>query len=768
AGGVLALRAATAALGPPRVPPEAYRLASTLLITDRRGAPLRFLTDERWRRHLWLAGDQIPDVVRHAFIAAEDRRFHRHPGVDPLAIIRAAVVNLRARAVVSGASTITQQLVKSALPPGPRTLGRKIDEALEAARLERALPKDEILALYLNRVDLGNNLLGVEAAARMYFGRRAVELDAAEAATLAALPKAPSLLDPWGSTPERLLARRNHVLGRMAALGLIAAAEAAAARGRPLGVRPAPPLEAPHLVDDVLASGSLAGRTGVAALTVDLAAQREVEAILASHRGRLAAAGASQAAAVVLDNRTLDVVALAGSIAHEARAQGFVNGAAAPRSAGSTLKPFLYGWAIDRGCSPASVLEDVERAYLGEEAEYLPLNFDRQAHGPVDLRTALGRSLNLPAVHLLERLGTDGLYAVLGRLGLLPPAAPPPDHYGLGLAVGNLDVRLLDLAAAFAAIANGGDFRPPRVLPEAPAAQPRRVFSPEAAFIVADVLADPLLRSAALASRGLPVPVALKTGTSTHYRDAWTVGFTDRYTVGVWTGNFDGRVTARLFGGEGAGPVFADIVTALHRRQPPAPLVPPDTVTRREVCSQSGDLPGPGCRERKAEWFVAGAEPTAVCAYHASPGRHDLPAAYAGWLGQRHAEGRESRYRLAGLTPDLERLFVPPPPAPPPAAEGPVRIEAEQPAPVEQSGLSIRYPLDRDRYVLARGEERLELRLQAVAEAPVASVTWFVDGEELASAGPPYTVVWLGARGRHRVSVADAAGFGDAIDVSIE
>ena len=620
-------------------------------------------------------------------------------------------------------------------------------------------------------MDLANNLLGVEAAARAYFGKRASALDAVEAATLAALPKAPSRLDPWGKSPERLIERRNWVLGRMAKLGRLSTEEAAAGSSRPLGVAPAvQPMEAPHLVDHLASSGRLRDLSGEAALTLDLDLQHDLEAVLRSHRSRLAEKGASQAAALILDNRTLDLLALAGSFEYSSRSQGFVNGADARRSAGSTLKPFLYALAVEHGYSPASVLEDIEQAYRSDEGEYLPLNFDRQTQGPVNLRAALGKSLNLPAIRMLDRLGWDEVYALFRRLDLLPQNAPPPEYYGLGLAVGNPEIRLTDLAAAYAALANGGGYRPIRMLAADPAGDSRQALTPEAAYLVTDILSDPLVRSSAFARFPPPEPVALKTGTSTRYRDGWTVGYTRRYTVAVWVGNFDGRETLSLFGGEGAGPVFSDIMRRLYPEGLPAPFQPPDTVAQREVCAQSGALPLPSCRERKMEFFPTGCEPSTPCPFHGAAGRHDLPARYAGWLENRHAEGRESRYRLAGVTPDLDRLFVPPPEVRPVPYEGPVRIGAPEdvPAGAPESELRILYPLDGDRYILSPGEESIPLRLEAAAEIAVERVEWFVDGEEVGAAGPPYTLLWEAGRGRHRVMAVDGNGFGRSIEVTVE
>ncbi|TAL18404.1 penicillin-binding protein 1C [bacterium] len=746
-------------------------IAPTLFLTDCNGRPLRSVTDEKWRRHLPLVQKDIPDIVRKAFIAAEDSRFYYHPGFDPIAIARASFYNFRSGRVVSGASTITQQLVKSTHPGEARTFERKFLEIIESVRVEWLLSKEEILTRYLNRVDLANNLIGVEAASRSYFGKKAAELSPVEAATLAALPKAPTRFDPWGPHPERLIARRDLVLGQMADNGVITEEEAEKAKEQPLDVLSAgPPEGAPHLTDYLLGFGRLSGRTGETALTIDLDIQKILIDALASNRHRLKASGASQAAGLIIDNRTMGVRALVGSFEYSPRDQGFVNGALARRSAGSTLKPFLYAAAMEQGYTPASVLDDFEQAFRSDEGEYLPLNYDRKSNGPVNLRMALGKSLNLPAVHLLNELGQERVYKILGLLNLLPYEAPPPDYYGLGLAVGNPEVRLIDLAAAYAVLANAGDYRPVSFLKEGAEAIPRRIFSTEATALVTNVLSDTLVRSSAFANFPPPAPLALKTGTSTHYRDGWTVGYTPEYTVAIWVGNFDGRETATLFGGHGAGPVFTDVMRGLYPGAPPPTFRLPDTVVLREVCAQSGVNPTPLCLERKTELFIVGNEPEGLCAYHEQGDGHDLPMKFAGWLDKRHSEGRESRYRLAGLPSNLDKLFIPPLPDKPARYSGPVRIGApdEVPRMTPETYLSIVYPLDGDRYILTPGEESVELRFEASLRDPAEKIDWYVDGKEAGSAGPPYTLYWNAGRGRHRIMAVDGNGFGQTIEVSVE
>ncbi len=573
------------------VDPGRLDLPSCLRIEDRGGALLRFFPDARGERHIRAQGREIPPIVRRAFMAAEDERFLTHGGVDGPAVLRALLSNAAAGRVVSGASTITQQLVRLAYPR-PRTLGRKALEAVRALRVERRLSKEDILVLYLNRVPMGNQLVGVQAAAGFYFGKSCAGLDAAEAALLAALPKAPGALNPRGPNRRRLRERRDWVLGRMRRLGWLDEASYRAAMAVEPAVRPRDfPLEAPHLTDDLMAAAAGEGRTGTIRATVDLKLQKRVEETLLSHRERLAHRGASQAAAVVLDARAVDVLALAGSLEYSPAAYGFNNGAAALRSPGSALKPFLYALALDTGWTAATVIEDTERRWRLPAGEYLPANFNRAAYGPVALRDALGNSLNLAAVNLLNAVGGTDFYAALKNLGLINRPEHGPGYYGLGLVVGNPEVSLVQLAAAYAALARGGLFRPPAFEVDAARPPDRRIFLPASAYIVSSILADPSARAVSFGGY-LPmnaVPgVALKTGTSTGYRDGWIVGYTPEYVVGVWAGNFDGSPTWNMSGASLVAPILHEILAGLYRLGDPPPFERPPDVVEATVCAASG------------------------------------------------------------------------------------------------------------------------------------------------------------------------------------
>jgi penicillin-binding protein 1C len=777
-----------------RFNPEALELRPGPLVLDRTGRVLRLAPEAQGGKLVTLPDGGVPPLVAAAFVASEDQRFWRHPGIDPLAILRAARSNLSRGRIVSGASTLTQQLARLTYP-GPRSYYRKIVEVCRSLRMESTLSKDEILRRYLDRVPMGNNLLGVEAGAWAYFGKTASQLNAGEAAILAALVKAPGTLNPYGPQRQRLLARQRWVLSRMAQLGYLSPQELQACYADPVRFRgsgprpPAFPFEAPHFVNLVLARekpaapGSQRLRT-----TLDLPLQRRAQAIVNSHRPRLLKAGASQAAAVIVANRTREVLALVGSCAYGPRDQGFNNGAAAWRSPGSTLKPFLYAQALDQGFTPASVLEDVERRYRTPRGEFIPANFDRVAHGPISFREALGNSLNLSAVHLLNLMGTETYYDTLAGLHLINRPEFTPEHYGLGLVVGNPEVSLMQMAAAYACLANGGRFAPLRFTLDTPETEGSPVFSPQAAFIISDILSDPMARVrifGGASAMNPPYRMAIKTGTSTHYRDLWAVAYTRDYTLAVWVGNFDGRPTADLSGAGAAAPIVADLAEALFAGSPQPGFKKPPGVANAEVCAFSGLNPGPGCAHRRQELFLAGTEPQAVCAYHhAQEPWHRMPANYADWLHQRFEHGGEGRFRLAGFDPDLGKTFQVPLAVDSKVAGQPRRqggpVVLGRPTPPNPGdhptarddglafGVSISYPLAGDRFLLTPGAEVIRVNAKARCRDPLQAVTWFVDGREVAATGPPYELPLDLSRGRHRLTVVGPGGQGDAVEVAVQ
>lgn len=635
-----------------------------LLFVDREGRPVRRLLDGELRADEPATFAEFPEKLILATLAAEDSRFFSHNGIDFPGVARALRDAALRRRFVSGASTITQQTVKLYSPPRRRDFRTKLVEALSARRLEMAMDKETILTAYLNRLPYGNQFTGARAAARGYFGKPLSDLSLAESALLAGLPNKPTRLNPW-QNPEGARRRQFWILGRMKEEGYIGEAEFAAAlieEPRLLSGHDRA-FHAPHFTELLLAQDAEAVASAKAAgtavrTTLDLALQQAVESAVAAELARLAHQAGEvndlQAAVVVIENASGDILALSGSRSFFGSAAGQVNGAWRPRSAGSTLKPFTYLLALQRGTTAATVLADTPVEYVTPTGAYQPVNFDRRFQGPVSVRHALANSLNVPAVKLLDGIGGPvRLHDCLAKDLHFTSLGPSATEYGLGLTLGNAEVRLLELTNGYATLARLGEWRPVRFLkseirsPESEADRvgsvaqedSARVFDAEASWLIADILSDERARALSFGLNSplnLPFRTAVKTGTSTDFRDSWTVGYTPDFTVGVWVGRFDNRPLKRVSGAMGAAPIFHQVMVRLHRGREPRWYAPPAGAVEATVDRLNGRRPPGGLalsesRVRR-EWFVGGRLPEAARAddYDAE-GRVRLPLAYANW-----------------------------------------------------------------------------------------------------------------------------------------
>ena len=573
-----------------QIPPALLRPPlQSIALLDRNGIPLReSRVGEQFSRELAL--DDVPRHVIHAVLAAEDKRFYRHHGIDWLANIRAVITGLSRGRIVSGASTITQQLVKIS-QRRPRTFRAKCIESITAFRLEQLWSKDRILAAYLNRLDFGNLNIGLTAAADYYFGKPVSDLSDAEAAFLAGLPKNPRKLNPHVAA-EAARRRQETVLRRMRDNGWLDLARYERALTESLTLRPAQRrFRAPHFVEMVLQQ--LPETPGPELkTTLDFRLKQQVEKIVRDRLAQLREQNVRNAAAVVIDNATGDVVALVGSEDYFAPGAGQVNGAWAQRSAGSTLKPFTYLLALERGATPATVVADVRTSFPSADGFYRPENYNRRCYGPVRYRTALASSLNIPTVKvLLDAGGPAALHERLRECGLTT-LHRPPEVYGLGLTLGNCEARLLEITNAYASLARLGDFRPWRVLATSPTSS-RRYSRPELVWQIADMLSDNSARTLAFGMNSalrFDYPVACKTGTSTDFRDNWTIGFTPEYSVGVWVGNFDGSPMREVSGVTGAGPILHSIFDHLHTNYGTSWYRTPPGIVERTIHPLTGKL----------------------------------------------------------------------------------------------------------------------------------------------------------------------------------
>lgn len=609
---------------------------------DRAGGPLRqLLTADGLRLGGPVALAEVPAPLVHATLAAEDRRFWQHGGVDLLAVARALRDNARAGRVVSGASTIHQQLVK--LASGSltgRTLGVKIREALQARRLAMAWSREHVLQEYLNRLPYGNLLTGCTAAASGYFDKPLADLSVAECALLAAVPQSPARLNPHRGG-DALRARQRRILDAMLAQGWITAEQHRAAWAEPPVLRRfTGGFAAPHAVEMLRAQPALVGpQARQVRTTIDAALQRQVEVIIAARLSALAGRNVSHAAAVVIENATGEVLALAGSRDFFAPDGGQINGAWAPHSPGSAMKPLAYQLAFERGFTPASILCDLPVEYATPTGLYRPENYARRLYGPVTCRDALGNSLNISAVRLLHALGgAQVLVPRLHQLGLTT-LTEPPEHYGLGLTLGNAPVRLLELANAYACLARLGLWQPWRLVAGPAPPPPTRLLDEAACYLVADILSDNQARQLTFGLHSplrLPFRAAVKTGTSQSYRDNWTLGYTPDHTVAVWAGNFDNTPMQEVSGVTGAAPIWRDILLHLHQHRRPRWYDQPPGIVRARIDPRTGrrlTAQSPPARLSREDLFPAQNLPPAATRQDYDPrGRALLPADYARWV----------------------------------------------------------------------------------------------------------------------------------------
>lgn len=560
------------------------------------GTPLWRFADKQgvWRYPVTLE-EVSPDYIQ-ALLTYEDRWFWHHPGINPMAIVRAIGQNLLHHGIVSGGSTLTMQVARL-IDPQPRTLSGKMIQAWRALQLEWHLSKRDILTLYLNRAPYGGTVEGIGAASWMWLGKPPSQLTKGEAALLAVLPQAPSRLRPdrW---PQRAEAARNKVLDRLAEYQVWSAQDVADIKQEAVWL---PPRQTPQMAP-LLARRLLAlSPDNKITSTIDVSLQRELESLASSLKNQLPPR--TSLALLVVDHSNMKVRGYVGSVSFNDDSRfGHVDMISSVRSPGSVLKPFVYGMALDDGLIHGeSLLQDVPRRF----GDYRPGNFDSGFHGPVSASEALERSLNLPAVQLLDALGPKTVAARLRNVGLnlrFPAGAEP----NLSLVLGGTGARLDDIVAAYSAFARQGNAAQLRWLPNQPL-QERPLLSPGAAWIVRRILAGEALPSAAIPDIA---PLAWKTGTSYGYRDAWTIGITPRYLIGVWVGRPDATPVAGQFGFASAVPVMNQVNNLLagHMSVRGAPRDPrPDSVSAMSICWPGGQplpLGDENCRQRRQSWIL--------------------------------------------------------------------------------------------------------------------------------------------------------------------
>lgn len=662
-------------------------------VLDRRGEPLNATFTNGWNLHDTVPLHEIPPFLRTAFVTAEDKRFFEHGGPDWRARASAAWTNVKSGRGVRGASTISEQVVRM-LHPRPRTVWSRWLEGFEAGQLEQRFTKNEILEFYLNQVPYAANRRGVRQAASHYFARDLATLSKKEMLALAVLVRAPTRFD-LRREMEASAGAIERLGAALVANGVLTSAERDAVLAEPLALdSPHLAVAAPHFIEHVRSASPGAARTRLTT-TLDAGLQAKVQRMLDERMAFLASRRVANGAVLAVDHVSGEVLAwvVAGG-GGENGPKSHIDAVTTPRQPGSALKPFLYALAVDNGWTAAQVIDDAPLSESTSGGLHSYQNYSRRFYGEVALRDALGNSLNIPALKTLQHVGTEPYLRTLAALGF-EGLTNHPDFYGDGIALGSGAVTLLELVQAYAALANGGVYRPVATTFDGAAARgARRVYSAEAASLVANILADADARALEFGRDSVlafPVQTAVKTGTSNDFRDAWAVGFNYRYTVGVWMGNLDQTPTDGVTGSIGPALLLRSVFAELTRDAETQPLYLSNQLVRAAVCVP---LPLPlregserACLPRD-EWFIAGTETRALA--KAAP-----------------AEG--AAIRLRQPTPGLQLAYDP-------------RIPADS--------------------------QMFEFTLQGVAATD--RVRWTVDGRAIDGAGATYR--WPVTRGDHRVA----------------
>lgn len=667
---------------------------------DRNGVILNITFDNPWNIHDHVPLYEIPPLLRHAFVRSEDQRFFEHSGVDWRARAHALWQNIIALRVVRGASTISEQTVRI-LHPRPRTLWSRWVEGFEAMRLEARFSKAEILEFYLNQVPYARKRRGIKQAARLYFDRELSTLNSREMLALVVLVRAPGRLDLMRNTGAtdgpvmRLGLRLNHA-------GQLDTPEYTALRDTPLALSQSTlDFDAAHFIHYIKNNlDARASKRGRVHTTLDAELQQRVQDILDRRLKALATRKAGDGAVLIIDHERNEVLVWVRSGGFNADRPGAqIDVLTRPRQPGSTLKPFLYAQAIEKGWTAATIIDDSPLAQPVGRGLHSFHNYSRQYYGPLRLRDALANSLNIPAVRTMAHVGRAHFLRRLHDLGFKSLAAHP-DYYGDGLALGNGEVTLLELTQAYAVLARNGLYRPVSLFRgQHRDAAARRVYTPETSSLIAHILSDPDARRLEF-GRGtllhLPVQTAVKTGTSSDYHDAWAMGFNHRYTVGVWMGNVDNTPMKEVSGSLGPALVLRAVYAELNRRHSARPLLLSPRLKQARICRVTGLLATRNSPSM-VEWFRAGHAPKERCTLN-----HDASAV-----------ATQSKTRR-----DMRLL---------------------QPTPGLQMAMDPRIP---------DNKERFPMRLSQ--PVPGGRIEWIIDGKRVATTrGDDPQYLWPLARGAH-------------------
>ena len=736
---------------------------------DDKGSILRvsLSSDERYR--VWRSIDKISPAAAAAALEKEDRYFYMHPGVNPFSLLRAVFSTYVAKERRVGGSTISMQLARMRFGINSQNISGKIQQILQALLLERHYTKREILEAYLNLVPYGGNVEGIGAASLIYYGKPANELTLAEAVTLAVIPQSPSRRNPakkdsYNSLQQARLSLVNNWIKETASENASRHRELMAVKTEfalPFKVnhRHELPNTAPHLVDrlfrkypDVLEIHS----------TIDSELQHLLSGKVKQYTERRAVDGINNAAAMLLDFRSMQVKALVGSADHNKKSiHGAVDGTNAMRSPGSTLKPFIYALAFDQGViHPKSILKDSPLSL----ASYNPENFDSDFLGPIDAHDALIRSRNVPAIRLANKINNPDLYSLLKQVGVRNLQSR--SHYGLSVALGGVEVTMFDLVRLYAMLANDGLLQDITLIKGDAQTQSQselQILSPEASRLVLDILEDNPKSGQALEKTWLKNPhkAAWKTGTSWGFRDAWSVGVFGPYVLAVWVGNFNGQANPAFVGRDAAAPLFFEILDAAANSSSfPNHFLAPRAykIKKIKVCSSSGMLPNKNCPHLKETSFIPGVSPIASCNIHREVAiDKNTGLRLCSERGDFRPSGEVIQTVYEFWPSDLVQLFRTAglPRRSPPSYE----INC-------QSANNLKYgiapkivsPERKVQYNLRSKHSTKKIPFTAVSDSDSDYIFWFVDESFVGKADSGKTLFWEAKPGKYVVRVVDQFG----------
>ncbi len=723
--------------------------------------------------HIAVKYEDFPEHLINATIASEDKNFYRNPGFDTTASLRALYQNIISGRIVSGASTITQQLARigviSPYSIHERSYVKKIREILIAARINASMTKKEIITEYLNRVYFGNLSYGAEAAARTYFDKSAKELSLAESALLTSLIASPENRNPYTNIAEAKK-QQKRVLAAMTKLKMIGETQAREAEKEDLAFNsPKTGIKAPHFVHFILSefkAMDISEPDVNIETTLDYYSYERSQSIASQWINRLRNNhNVSNAAVVLLKNDTGEILAMLGGIDYfDASRSGQINLAIAKRQPGSALKPFAYAAAFAKNYTPATAIYDVKKIYKTKKNEsYSPNNYDGKFHGPILAREALASSMNLPAVETLNRIGIHAFIRTLNSAGIY--SLSDPEKYDLSVVLGGGEVTLLELTNAYAGLGRGGIYRPAyaiekitdsrgKTLYKNLSANARPIFgdrSSQIAYLISDILSDPKARIPAFGEKNpliLSRPAAVKTGTTTDWHDNWTVGYTPSYTVGVWVGNNNNQAMRSITGVVGAAPIWNQFFEDFLRDKPREEFRRPEGIKTMQICKTDGLIAGELCGVKIFEKFIAGTEPKKISSIHKKiridkrngllavncPEKFteesvliDYPAEVYSWAEANNQPviPRENSPLCTDIKNDMGKGYI-----------------------------EIIYPKDRAIFKLPpRTIPNRAIVFEASVGSPIVSVNWKINGIKIGTVNnPPYSLSWVPEKGSYSIT----------------